>query len=319
VHPQEFWKDLWETVTAGKTWRGKICNRNKAGEIFWEETTINPIWNERGEIESFFAVRFDITDQVRQNESLKLYQKEQSSLLENTKKLIDFRSRIQGIIAHDLRTPLSQMVGLTELAKEEYVEQESREELLIEIAERCKKTLEDVDELLLLQKQGHQLSESKTECFVPCEIIEEEVQAHQFAINNKRLRVSKSLKCTSEVEGPKLLFLHIVRNLVSNAIKYTPPKGRISIEYTTDSSKAVLIISDSGKGIPESEREKVFQNFYSDDSTSDTSSKSWGLGLAFVYDVILSIGGKITIDDSKWDGAKFTAELPVLVKNEITQ
>lgn len=61
VHDAEFYQELWETLSAGKMWRGELCNRNKAGEIFWESASISPVANSKGEITHYVAVKEDIT------------------------------------------------------------------------------------------------------------------------------------------------------------------------------------------------------------------------------------------------------------------
>ena len=65
------YRDLWETITAGKDWRGRFCNRRKNGELFWEEATISPIINAAGEITHFIAVKEDITEQRKTEEALR--------------------------------------------------------------------------------------------------------------------------------------------------------------------------------------------------------------------------------------------------------
>ncbi len=73
-HPKSFWKNMWDTIKAGKTWHGDICNKTKKGEIYWVSTTISPELDDEGEIIGYFAIRFEITRQ-------KLLEEENADLL----------------------------------------------------------------------------------------------------------------------------------------------------------------------------------------------------------------------------------------------
>lgn len=79
-HPKSFWKTVWKTIGSGEPWRGEICNRDKHGNLFWVDTTIVPYFGENGRIEKYIAVRFDITESVRNCQNLA----EAQAMLERT-------------------------------------------------------------------------------------------------------------------------------------------------------------------------------------------------------------------------------------------
>ena len=105
----------------------------------------------------------------------------------------------------------------------------------------------------------------------------------------------------SQFEGNPTLLKELVRNLLDNAINYTPEKGQINVQLLTDrfSGVLVLLVEDSGPGIAESERELVFQPFY---RTLGTNVDGSGLGLAIVLEIAMQHGATITIDDARLPG-----------------
>jgi PAS domain S-box-containing protein len=71
VHPPEFWKQMWATISSGQTWRGEVCNRAKDGSLYWVDSTITPLLDETGRVERYISVRTDITAAKRTEEQLR--------------------------------------------------------------------------------------------------------------------------------------------------------------------------------------------------------------------------------------------------------
>ena len=84
VHPKEFFSDLWATISAGREWRGEMCNKKKNGEIYWEYVSISPVRNDKGEIAQFIASKEDITERKRADEALRI----NASVFDNTREAI---------------------------------------------------------------------------------------------------------------------------------------------------------------------------------------------------------------------------------------
>jgi PAS domain S-box-containing protein len=96
-HPDSFYKDLWDTILSGKTWRGELLNRKKNAEEFWESTSISAIKNEEGEITHFVAVKQDITDRKQAEQAIRESQAKYRDLVENANCVI-FQMDTQGNI-----------------------------------------------------------------------------------------------------------------------------------------------------------------------------------------------------------------------------
>jgi signal transduction histidine kinase len=104
----------------------------------------------------------------------------------------------------------------------------------------------------------------------------------------------------------------IVVNLLSNASKYTPPDDVVEISLAREAEQAVLTVSDHGPGIPEEEREKVFELFYRTNDAVVRSARGVGIGLALVRQLIEQLAGTITIGDTPGGGASFRVTIPLV-------
>lgn len=87
-HPAEFFREMWQTILRGETWRGEICNRRKDGSFYWVKTVITPLRDSEGEIESFLAIRQDITELKETQQDLASIQRQYASLVENATDII---------------------------------------------------------------------------------------------------------------------------------------------------------------------------------------------------------------------------------------
>ncbi len=118
------------------------------------------------------------------------------------------------------------------------------------------------------------------------------------------------------VQGEETVLAEVLDALLGNAMKYTPESGRVRLKLDADAQRIRLSVGDSGIGIPESDRHRVFEPFVRSAAAQDSSRAGTGLGLALVKSVVDVLGGRIRIDKSDLGGAEFTVELPVSKPSE---
>jgi two-component system sensor histidine kinase TctE len=111
------------------------------------------------------------------------------------------------------------------------------------------------------------------------------------------------------VEGDGTMLREMVVNLVDNALRYTPLGGTVTVRTTREGDEAVLQIEDSGPGIPEGERDHVFERFY---RIVGTQAEGSGLGLAIVREVVTGAGGNVTLRDATTGGLLLTVRIPAV-------
>jgi len=105
----------------------------------------------------------------------------------------------------------------------------------------------------------------------------------------------------------------VARNLIDNAISFSPPGGVISVAVRRDPRHVVFSVTDQGPGIPEENRESIFERFYSERPSSEAFGLHSGLGLSIARQIVQSLGGQIYADnrDDGQTGARFTVRLPL--------
>lgn len=119
---QEFYSELWQTITAGSIWSGQIINKNKNGSLYTEETTISPMRDETGRIVNFVAVKRDISNQISLHRQMQQMQKMESV------------GRLASGVAHDFNNILGGIIGYAELCEDELSEDHPAREYLLTVS-----------------------------------------------------------------------------------------------------------------------------------------------------------------------------------------
>ena len=136
-------------------------------------------------------------------------------------------------------------------------------------------------------------------------------------LNYRDLAKEKQIQLTTRVEDDlatlridERRFQQAVGNIIDNAIKFTPRAGKIELWAECRDTRLSIVVDDSGPGIPQDQREQVFDRFYQVKEGSGRSD-GLGLGLAISAKVIAAHGGNVTVADSPLGGARFVLELPI--------
>jgi len=142
-----------------------------------------------------------------------------------------------------------------------------------------------------------------------CALVEAVLADHKPAILAKVLDLDVHCKAVRYCGDEDRLRV-VIDNLVSNAVKYSPEGGRLELRLDRDADGGVtLMVRDSGPGVPEAERERIFEAFYRGRHPEQERIKGSGLGLAIVREFVLAHGGEIRVEDAD-PGARFIVHLP---------
>ena len=216
------------------------------------------------------------------------------------------------MISHELRTPLNAVVGWISMLRSGAVGEDRRAHALETIERNARLQVQLIEDLLDISR----LSMGKTR-----------LDLRAVALDTVVGGVVDSLRPAAEARGLQLLTIihssgntvradaariqQIVWNLVSNAIKFTPPGGRVEVEIARDESRTRLIVRDTGIGIHPDFLPHVFERFRQADSSTTRGFGGVGLGLAIVRELVEMHGGTITASSSgEHRGSTFTVELP---------
>jgi two-component system phosphate regulon sensor histidine kinase PhoR len=214
-------------------------------------------------------------------------------------------------VSHELRTPLTAIKGYSEALMDETPADHSSQKFL-EIVHRHATRMERlVNDLLRLARldAGQEVAE-----FAPCDaaaLIEGVARDFEPATKAKglqlRVRVAP-VACSLVVDSAKLH--DILRNLIENAVNYTPPRGEIGIDADVVDGRYRVRVSDTGPGIPEEDVARIFERFYRVDK-SRARPGGTGLGLSIVKNLAHVLGGEVTAANRPSGGAEFVVTLPL--------
>jgi signal transduction histidine kinase len=198
--------------------------------------------------------------------------------------------------SHELRTPVTILMGETELAVNDLLDYEECKAALMSRREELQRMARIVDDLLTLSQfdHGEPTLERKPLDFSDLVIEVCEQQRNQAKAKKVELELPGAVPMI--IQGDSSRLRQMVRNLLDNAIKYTRPSGKVTVELDrSDDHKYVLRISDSGIGIPESSLPYVFDRFYRVDKARTREEGGSGLGLSIVKQIVEAHDGKIDV------------------------
>ncbi|NDV24137.1 PAS domain S-box protein [Desulfovibrio sp. JC022] len=253
-HDEVFYKEMWDTIVRGQTWRGDIVNRKKDGSLYWEAASISPVYNEKEELVSYVAVKEDISDK---------------------KDLERLKSDVDLIMRHDLKTPLNGIIGLPGLLRMDDNLTEQQHGLLKTIEDSGKNMLHMIDMSLDMFKM-------ETGKYEYCPLQVDVIGVAKQVIDNCRSKISAQ---KVEVEmlssgdaddnslvvwGEERLIYSLISGLLTNAIEASPSGKKIVIEFMRNGNS---MISFRNTGVvPEQIRDIFFQKYV-------TYGKDSGTGL----------------------------------------
>lgn len=209
-------------------------------------------------------------------------------------------------VLHDLRTPLTHVRNETELA---YRRVKPPMDAIGEIAEVCDSMLEVVEMDAEISRTSLGLEGSHFEVIDVVPTIDRCVDLYAPVAEAKSISLDyKASSASILIRGQAGPFQRMISNLLDNAIKYTPEKGRIAIEISDQDSLCRVSVSDTGIGISAEDLPKIFKRFYRTDASR--TEPGHGLGLSLVSAIAEAHGGKVFCTSTQGKGSTFTVELP---------
>ena len=267
------------------------------------------IINEKNEFCGIVGIILDITE----------YKDAEQALKENQKRLIELnatKDKLFSIIAHDLRTPFSSILGFSELLIEDakdFDELETEEYLKL-INTTAKSTLVLLDNLLNWAKSQTGTLIYKPKKIVLSSIIEETVKNSNATAKIKNISINQIQTDKIAVNADENMLKTILRNLISNAIKFTKPEGCITISAIPKHTYVEISVSDNGVGINNKTLKKLFDISENTTSKGTKKEKGSGLGLILCKEFVEKHKGDIWVESKIGKGSVFKFTLPLYNK-----
>jgi hypothetical protein len=296
------YKEMWETISSGGTWRGEFLNKRKDGANYWELASISPIIDNQGNTIQYLAIKEDITKRKATQDAL--IKSELELKQANATKNMFF-----SIMAHDLKGPIGSFYQLLSLYKDNFNELSNDEKLdyvniLLSLSGKTNNLLEDI--LLWARIQMNTL-EFETGNYNLNNIITETIYLLKERSSEKDITIISDVNNEIDVNINRDSVKTIVRNLLSNAIKFSPRKSKIKISAdTSENNKFIKVsIQDNGVGIPKENLDKLFKIESTFTTYGTEKEKGTGLGLILCKELVNKNGGEIRVESKENKGSTF--------------
>ena len=228
------------------------------------------------------------------------------------KKLEEVRRDFVANVSHELKTPITSIIGFVETLKDGAIDDTKNRDkflkIILEHAERLNGIIEDLLNLSRIEKE----SENGSMVFEKnniCKILENSIAMCHRGAQEKDISIT--LNCRDLIVKCNASMLEqAVMNLIDNAVKYSDEGGTINVGVSQDEDRFIIEVHDEGCGIPEEHHPRIFERFYRVDKGRSRKLGGTGLGLAIVKHIVLTHGGHIVVKSSPGHGSTFSIHLP---------
>ena len=303
---ESFYRQLWETISGGDTFQGKMINKRKDGRIYTEDATISPVFDIGGQIVNYVAAKRDITAQLQLQAQLIQAQKMESV------------GRLAGGVAHDFNNLLSVILGYTEMALDQIDPSDPLHGDLQEILNAGRRSADITQQLLAFARK---------QTIVPKVLDLNEVVGSMLKMLQRLIGEDISLSwmpgsILGQVKIDPSQLDQLLANLCVNSRDAITGVGKLIIAtkmahldetYCANNKGSYpgdyvhLVVCDDGCGMEKETLDKVFEPFF----TTKGIGKGTGLGLATVYGIVKQNNGFINVQSEPGLGTTFNIYLPV--------
>ena len=317
----EAYKALWDTLTSGEIWVGEVLNRKKDGTLYWELVSMSGIRDADGTILHCVGVMEDITERKRQEEATAretAAARRRSTVLEEENRRVLEESRLKGSflanMSHEFRTPLGAITGFAELLHEGRVGHlsEDHQQIIGNILSSARHLAQIVNDVLDLAKIDAGKISFRPEPIDVAQTVHEVRDVLQTLTDRKHLRFMTRIdRRLGQIEVDPVRLKQVLYNYLSNAIKFTPEAGQITIVFAPCGLDMFrLAVRDTGIGIAPAAIAQLFTEFTQLDNHITPLEKGTGLGLALTKRIVEAQGGTVGVRSTLGKGSTFFAVLP---------
>ena len=283
----------------GKLTSFPIFHRRKDGELIEGDLSAALIYDEKGKEIASVGIFKDLRERLRIEREL---QNTQQALLQSEK--LAAMGRLTSQIAHELNNPIYGIMNTLELLKTE-VPPESKRRRILELS------LSETQRLAEMLRNMLSFSKPEEEKRRPVKI--NELVEGILLVMEKQMREANITLVTSFDDGiPEIMastnqMRQVMLNIIKNAKEAMPRGGTLTVRTARENNNVLIHVQDTGMGIPEEIRDKIFEAFF----TTKSKVKGVGLGLSVCYGIIRDHGGKIKVESEEEKGTTFTISLPI--------
>jgi len=219
------------------------------------------------------------------------------------------KSQFMRKTSHELRAPVGALESLLQAALRQMPNGAAGRDLVDRAVLRTENMLDLIDDLLRYSRIRTATGRERFEPVELAEIVRAAVELFRVQAEEKGVQVEMEAR-SAWVLGARDSLGDLVNNLVSNAVRYTPPGGRVTVRVGCDARRSYLVVSDTGIGISDEERPHIFDEFFRGERAKETVPRGTGLGMTIVKRVVEMHGGEIEIESEADVGTAFRVTLP---------
>ncbi|MDX6477662.1 MAG: hypothetical protein QOG29_249 [Gaiellaceae bacterium] len=230
------------------------------------------------------------------------------------RELDSLKDDLISLVSHELRTPLTSIVGYLDLVVEdEETLTEEQQHFLEVVGRNAKRLLSLVSDLLFVAQSEAGRMSLEHEPLELRELVENAVSAAGPTAKSQSIDLTFTCRDVGGVFGDEQRLAQVVDNLLSNALKFTPPGGAVTVTLDKDRDTVLVEVADTGFGISPDEQERLFTRFFRTETAVKRAIQGTGLGLSIVKAIVDGHGGTIGVESAEGHGATFRVALPSAV------
>ena len=234
-------------------------------------------------------------------------------MLENIKTMEQSRQEFVSNVSHELKTPITSIRVLADsLMGMDHVPEELYKEFMTDISDEIDRESKIIDDLLTLVRMDKESPEMSFQSANVNSLVEMVLKRLRPIARKRNIEVifESMREVTADIDEVKLSLA--INNLVENAIKYNKEDGWVRVTLDADHKFFYLKVADSGVGIPEEFKDRVFERFYRVDKARSRETGGTGLGLAITKNVILLHHGAVRVESKEGEGTIFLVRIPLI-------
>jgi signal transduction histidine kinase len=227
------------------------------------------------------------------------------------RELDSLKDDLLSLVSHELRTPLTSIVGYLDLVVEDETTLSEEQRHFLEVVGRnAKRLLSLVSDLLFVAQSEAGRMTLAHEPLSLRELVAQAVSAAAPTAHDRKIDLTFSCRDGGDVVGDEQRLAQVVDNLLSNALKFTPPGGSVSVTLLKDGDTVLVEVADTGFGISADEQQRLFTRFFRTQAAMKRAIQGTGLGLSIAKAIVEGHGGTISVESVEGEGATFRVALP---------
>ena len=317
THPDDLQEDLDHAASllAGRTrsYSMEKRYRRRDGSLVWVMLSVSLVRDDEGAPLYFVAQVEEIGDRKRaEAEAARLLALERNHV-EQLQALDKLKDELVASVSHELRTPMTSIQGYLDLLLEDPdggLSDEQRR-CLSTVRRNSERLIRVVNDLLFVAQAQAGKLELSLGAVDPAALLHHSADSARVPAEAKGIRLDVSADALPPLSGDAVRLGQLLDNLVSNAIKFTPAGGRVTLSLARRDDLAVFEVADTGMGIALDEQQLLFERFFRASGATRSAIQGTGLGLSIAKTIVEVHGGTIGLDSIEGEGTTFRVELPL--------